>query len=627
MSRRPAAPPQEAASVPATARDRSLRWTFVLLLLATVLAYLPAFSAGFIWDDSGHVTRADLQSFSGLSRIWFEVGATQQYYPLLHSAFWVEHRLWGDSPAGYHAINVLLHASAACLFAVVLMSLGVRGAQFAALLFALHPVGVESVAWISEQKNTLSTVLYLAAALAYLRFDAGRRPSRYALATGLFVLALLTKTVTATLPAALLVLLWWKRGRLEWRRDVAPLMPWLALGAIAGLLTARFESVLIGAQGADFNLSVVQRVLLAGRVFWFYLGKLAWPSHLIFIYPRWTIDTADFGAWIYPASALALLVGLFAWRRRSRAPLAAALLFVGMLFPVLGFVNVFPFLFSYVADHFQYLPSLPIFALAAAGLTLAAVAWPRPVRFAAAGMLLAVLGLGTFKQATTYHDEFTLFQDTLEKNPACWMAHHNLAIALAGSGQVEPAISHLETVLKLHPNYAPAENNLGDDLSRLGRNQEAVSHLERALQLQPDYAAAENNLGMAFAQLNRTNDAVPHFTRAAKLDPRSGEYALNLAVAVMLQQGFDAARPQFERAVALAPNSLDVHDLFARALQQAGRLDDARMHYAEVVRLAPTQATAQMNLALILRQLGREEEAKAHYVEAIRLDPSLEQRR
>ena len=195
---------------------------------------MPALQAGFIWDDDGHVTRTDLRDLSGLYRIWFEFGATQQYYPVLHSAFWLEHLVWGDSPLGYHLLNVLLHASAACLFGVLLRRLAVPGAALAALLFALHPVCVESVAWISEQKNTLSLVFYLCAALAYLRFTERRRGTVYLLATGLFVLALLTKTVTASLPAALLVVFWWQRGRLEWRRDVVPLLPWFALGRGVG---------------------------------------------------------------------------------------------------------------------------------------------------------------------------------------------------------------------------------------------------------------------------------------------------------------------------------------------------------------------------------------------------------
>src|SRR5580692_4775719 len=187
------------------------------LPVAAAAAYWPALMGGLIWDDDGHVTRPDLRPLHGLRRIWFEPGATQQYYPLLHSAFWAEHRLWGDSVLGYHLLNAGLHAGAAWLLLAVLRVLSFPAPRLAAAIFALHPVCVESVAWISEQKNTLSAVLYLLSALAFLRFDATRRRPLYSWALGLFVLALLTKTVTATLPAALLVVLWWKRGKLSWK--------------------------------------------------------------------------------------------------------------------------------------------------------------------------------------------------------------------------------------------------------------------------------------------------------------------------------------------------------------------------------------------------------------------------
>jgi hypothetical protein len=314
-----------------------------VMLLLTLAVYWPALRGGFIWDDDAHVTRVDLRSLGGLFRIWFEPGATQQYYPLLHSAFWFENKLWGDSPLGYHLVNALLHATAATLFGVLLKRLAVPGAWFAAFLFLLHPVCVESVAWISEQKNTLSLVLYLTAGIAYLRFVEKRTWRNYLLVTLLFIFALLTKTVTATVPAAMLVVGWWQRGRLEWKRDVVPLLPWFAMGAMGGLLTAHFERVLIGAEGDEFALGFFDRVVLAGRVVWFYFGKLLWPADLIFFYPRWAIDAGVWWQWLFPVAALIFVGALFWWRHRTRGPLASALLFGGSLFPVLGFFNVYPF--------------------------------------------------------------------------------------------------------------------------------------------------------------------------------------------------------------------------------------------------------------------------------------------
>ncbi len=256
----PATGPSSAAAAAAAGRRERARsvWLGVLVFGATVVAYLPAMKAGFIWNDSDYVTAPGLRSFDGLARIWFEVGATEQYYPLLHSAFWIEHRLWGDAAIGYHLVNILLHATSACLLALILRRLLDHGVGpstsprasasgptaagherrryagvewLAALVFALHPVCVESVAWITEQKNTFSLVFYLGAFLIYLRFDETRRPRHYFSALALFCLSILGKTATVTLPAALLVVFWWRRGRLAWRSDVRPLLPWLVLGA------------------------------------------------------------------------------------------------------------------------------------------------------------------------------------------------------------------------------------------------------------------------------------------------------------------------------------------------------------------------------------------------------------
>jgi len=339
--------------------------TWALLFFATLIAYLPALRGGLLWDDDHHLTSPDLQSFHGLWRIWFDPGATQQYYPLLHSAFWIEHRIWGDSVLGYHVANVLLHATAVFLLIAILRRLSLPGAWLAGFMFALHPICVEAVAWISEQKSTLSGVLYLCSALAWLHFDQTRSKRKYFLATGLFVLALLSKTVTATLPAALLVVLWWKRGRVDWRRDARPLLPWLALGACAGIFTAWMERTSIGAQGPDFALTLAARFLLAGRAICFYAGKLLWPAGLMFTYPRWTFDTREWWQYGFPALVVAVAIALALAARRHRGPLAGFLLFAGTLFPVLGFLNVYPFLFSFVADHFQYLACLGIIVPAA----------------------------------------------------------------------------------------------------------------------------------------------------------------------------------------------------------------------------------------------------------------------
>jgi tetratricopeptide (TPR) repeat protein len=547
------------------------------------------------------------------------VGATQQYYPVLHSAFWVEHRLWGDATLGYHLLNVLLHATSACLFALILRRLSVPGAWFAGMIFALHPVGVESVAWISEQKNTLSTVFYLLAAWAYLDFDQSRLKRSYFLGFGLFALALFSKSVTATLPAALLVVFWWQRGRLSWKRDIGPLLPWFAIGIAAGLFTAWVERRYVGAQGVAYELTGLERCLLAGRVVWFYLGKLLWPANLIFIYPRWTISSAAAWQYAYPLAALAALALL--GRMRSRGPLAAALFFVGSLFPALGFFNAYPFRYSFVADHFQYLPSLGVIAFAAAAWEVAKVRVSRGAAIGLAIALLGTLGSLTWRQCFDYSDLETLYRATIAKNPECWMAYSNLGTALFDSGRTREAIDDLETAVRLRPDMSDVQFNLANTLFAVGNLQDAVLHYREALRLQPDHAEAHDNLGSVLARLGQTAEAIGQYREALRIRPDYPSAGLNLGTALA------ADRPQeamacFEKVVRLHSDLPDAHFDLANLLRQLGRTDDAIGQYEQALRLNPNSANGHNNLGLALVDAGRFGEAIGHYEAALRLAPN-----
>ncbi|HTZ21082.1 MAG TPA: tetratricopeptide repeat protein [Opitutaceae bacterium] len=615
--------PAAAAAVPTTGRW-PLGAVFVLLLVATLIAYFPCLQGNFLWDDAGHITAPALQSWSGLLRIWFEPGATQQYYPLLHSAFWIEHRIWGDASLGYHLIDVLWHVTSSCLLVAILRRLAVPGAVLAALVFALHPVCVESVAWIAEQKNTLSTVFCLAATLAWLRFEDERRPARYAIASLWFLAALLTKTVTATLPAALLVVAWWRRGRLSWRGDVRPLLPWIAVGVAAGLGTTWVESTQIGAAGASFDLGPLERSLLAGRVVWFYLGKLLWPAGLAFFYPRWTIDASVAWQWFFPGAALLLLAGLVWWQKRHRAPLAAALLFGGTLVPVLGFVNVYPFVFSYVADHFQYLASLgPIAFLAAAATRGFALApWPRWSGPALAAVVLLILGALTWRQSDTYRDVITLYEATLARNPSSWVAHLNLGTALDEAGQPEEGLPHLQRALELKPGFPETLNSLGNVLNRLGRSREALPLLEQAVRIQPRFARAHNTLGAALMSLGRAEEGIAEFTRAVELDPTLAIVQVNLGWA-LANTGRDAAAiARFEQARRLQPDLADAEIKWGLTLAMQGNVTGAMPHLQRAVELQPGNPDIHQILGRALLEVGRRTEAAEQFEETLRLDPN-----
>ncbi len=598
------------------------------MLLAGIV-YLPALRGEFLWDDGGHVTKAALRSWEGLGRIWFQVGATQQYYPILHTAFWLEHRLWGDAPAGYHAITIVFHALAAGLFGTVLQRIGVPGARLAALLFLLHPVCVESVAWIAEQKNTLSTVLYLSAALIYLRFTATRTRAAYLCSTFVFVLALLTKSVTATLPAALLLVGYLQRGRLNLRTDVLPLLPWFAFGAGAGLHTAWVEQTLIGAQGPEFDLTWPQRLILAGRAVWFYLGKLLWPAELVFIYPRWTIDAAHAWSYLFPATAV-LLVAALAWVGRvHRGPLVAVLYFGGTLFPVLGFLDVYPFIFSYVADHFQYLASLGMFALAGAGLHTglrSAAPW---LRQSVLALIILAFGTLTLLRSAVYRDQITLYTTTIAQNPACWMAHNNLGDRLLVAGRITEAIGHFEAALRIRPDHANARNNLGNALARLpDRAAEAIREYRQALQLRPHFAEA--HFGLANVLIRNPDTlaaAAEHYAAAVQAKPDYAEAHANLGVILTTFPGRSAdAIQHLQHATRLKPDYVDAHSNLALVLANTpGRQLEAIDHYQKALSLKPGLIEARLNLGVLLSQYSdRRHEALAHAELLLQMKPDLE---
>ena len=600
---------------------------YLAIVAVTILAYLPAITGGMLWDDDAHITKPALQSLHGLWRIWFDIGATQQYYPLLHSAFWFEHRLWGDAAAGYHIVNILLHAASACLVVSIARRLALPGAWLAGFVFALHPVCVEGVAWISEQKSTLSGVLCLGAALVYLRFDRSRRRLDYLAALGLFVAALAAKTVTATLPGALLVILWWWRGSLRWKEDVSPLAPWFALGAAAGVFTAYVEREYIGAHGAVFDISLAGRFLIAGRALWFYAAKLLWPANLTFVYPRWSIDTGVWWQWLFPAGTLVAAAGLAWFARRNRGPLTALLLFSGMLFPALGFLNVYPFRYSFVADHFQYLASLGLIVPLCAALATVAQRVPKQ---ALAALLIVgaplVLAALTFQQSRQYRDAETLYRTTLARNPECWMAHNNLGGLYAKlPGRVPDAIAEYEAALRIEPNIVEAETSLGNTLRDVpGRKAEALPHLEKALRIDPNFAVAHYNLGVALAAIpGRAPDAVREYEAAIRAGSDTPVVRVNLGSALMLVPGRGAeARAQFEEALRLNPDSAEAENDIALALApDPDRLAEAAAHFEKALKIRPNYPEAHSNFGNALERMGRVEEAIREQREAIRMQP------
>lgn len=584
----PPADPRTPAAEPAWRRGD---WLPALALVLALLAiYAPALRGEFLWNDRDYVTAPHLRSGEGLRQIWTKVGATEQYYPLLHSAFWVQHRLWGDQPAGYHVTLVLQHALGALLLVVLLRRLRVPGAWLAGWIFAVHPVAVESVAWISEQKNTLSLVWYLAAALAYLRFAERRRAGDYALATALFAAALLSKTTTAMLPVALWAILLWRRGWREWTRDLPALAPWVILGAAAGLFSAWVEKRYIGAEGGVFVLEPLQRLALAGQNIWFYLGKFFWPVDLMFIYPRRVPDDSVLA--LLPTALVLVTLGLLIrFRHQGAGPvLVTALYFGALLFPVMGFLNVYFFRFSFVSDHFPYLANLGLAALVGAALTRLTERWPAvAARRAALVALVVVLGLLSWQQSQVYRNNETLWRSALARNPAAVMAWLNLGDLLARQQDHEGAIAAFQRALALEPDNPHAHNDIGCALIVLGRAEEALGWLERAGQLAPEDKDPPSNRGLALSTLGRHEEAIESFREALRRQPGEATVHGSLAVELML----------------------------------SGREEEARHHLGEAERLKPHDARVLANAGDVLRQLGDWAEAEARYRAALARQPDL----
>jgi len=573
-------------------------WFFCLILAAvTILAYQPAWHGGLLWDDDNCTTPPELRSLDGLRRIWFQPRATAQYYPLLYTSYWVQQRLLGDSPSGYHLVNLLLHIGCVVLVLKILRFLRVPGAELAAVIFALHPVNVETVAWIAERKNTLSGIFALAATFSYLKFDENRSRPSYALAIGLFLLGLLSKTAIVTLPLAWLMIFWWKRGAISWRRDVVPSIPFFFLSAAAGLVTRWFENTGIGYKTTILDLSLLDRCLIAGRAFWSQLGKLLWPSNLMFVYPRWEINAGVWWQYLFPLAVLGLLGVLWNFRRWSRAPFAGVLIYLFLLLPSLGFLNIYFFIYSFVADHWQYLACLGIITPCASGIVLLAGHFKRWQGWIEPGVILLVAGtlfLLTSQQSRMYTDIETLYRTTIARNPTCWMAQVNLGNILYQSNRVPEAMDLFNLAMGIKP--AVAHYSLGNALLQKGRTSGAIEQYKEALRIDPNYAETQNNLGNALLLIGQTSKAIDQYQQALRINPGNAKTHNNLGNALVQTGRAAEAIDHYKQALRIHPTSADAHNNLASALAQMGRISEAIEQLKAALRIKPHDIDAQNNL-------------------------------
>ena len=614
-------------------------WLWGFLLIAFVfIAYAPVFHAAFIWDDESHLTQNPcIVGPLGLKEIWTSTRAV--YYPLVLTTFWALHKFVGLNPLPYHILNVLMHAGSAVLLWRVLRQLGVAGAWLGAALWALHPVMVQSVAWITELKNTQSCLFYLLSISCFLDWEEQAcrrvRPMKSNFMFGLslvcFVLATLSKPSVVMLPIVLALCLWWRRGRIGWK-DAVPLAPFLIISVLSSAWTIWEQKFHAGAVGPDWAQSWSERLIIAGQAIWFYVAKVFWPKPLIFIYPRWDIHSSEPMAYL---PLLAATVGfLVLWLlpgKAARAAFFAAAYYLVSLFPVLGFFSVYFFRYSFVSDHFQYLASMGPLALAGAAITqsfnwpAAAMSLGRGVTFLRLGLcsvLLLLLLVLTWKQTAIYHDLISLYTDTLSKNPRCWMAHYNLGIALYDHGETDQAITHYREAVALRPSYAEAHYNLGRLLVEKGEFNDAIDHYEAALAINPADAQAHNNLGATLFQQGSVDDAIAHYKKALTIRPDYAEASCNLADALIFKGDIDGAIDHYLICVAALPNHADAQYNLASALLRKGRIDEAIIHYEKALEFLPENADAHANLGSAFLARGAVRNAIAEYRKALQISPN-----
>ncbi len=612
--------------------NRDWLWGLALILVV-VLAYSPVWWAGYVWDDEVVVAANPvIVGPLGLKEIWTTSAA--DICPLTLTTFWIEHKLWGSAPLPYHLANVLLHAAAAIALWRVLLALRIPGAWLGAALWALHPVQVESVAWISEMKNTESGLFFLLSILFFvksLRADGLEKQtganSNYILTLLFAALALASKSSTVTLPVILCLCAWWVQGR--WQlRDLIKTIPVFFMSLAAGLVSLWTQKPQLATFiDPQFTHTWPERLVTAGNAVWFYLGKLLWPYPLSAVYPRWNIDAHHWTAYL-PLAAVFVLLLLFFFNRAtwSRAWFFVFACYLAALLPVLGLVDNTIFRFSFVFDHLQYLAGIGPLALAAAGIAQLAhrvfskQLWFQPTL---GSTLLLLLGTLSFQRAGVYTNQETLWTDTLSKNPDCAVAYGNLGALRAVQGLGNEALDYCRKAVALNSDYAEAHNNLGVLLLAEGRTEEAISHYQDALRINPTYVDAHKNLGNAFTQTGRLDEAIGEYQKALQINPGHAEAHFGLGIALTKKGQMDDAVSEYRKALEISPQYSEAHNNLGSLLSQQGQPDEARSEFQKAVDLSPANVEAQFNLGNLLLQHAQYDEAIVHYQKTLELNPNF----
>ena len=613
-----------------TGNESRGRWWGVLLAVAVLVAYLPVWKAGYIWIDDAMLTgNGCVVGPFGLKEIWTTYAADG--CPFTITTLWLEYHLWGLVPLPYHLVSVLFHAANAVVLWRVLLRLRIPGAWLGAMFWALHPVQVESVAWISEMKNTESGLFFLLSILFFIEWQrlkdsgqTGRTLWMYALVLLFAALAMASDSTTVVLPVVLCLCAWWMDvrwfGRIFWK-----LLPIFFLSLVFGIASLWTQALRAPAGAELFRLSG-QNLATAGAAAWFYLSKLIWPYPLMVAYPRALIDPGKPFLLLPLLTVVGALVILGLNRNKWARPwFFAVTYFVVVLFPVLGLIDNSFFEYSPVFDHFQYLASMGPLALAGAGVVwlanLAASArlW---VQTGLGAIAALTLGISTWQYAHVFKDDGTLWTYVLEKDPRSWLAYKNLGMLSSSVGKIDEAIGYFQKSLEINPTNPASLNALGLLFEQKGKVEDATSQFNKAIESNPNYNAAHENLGNIYATNGELEKAISEYEKALETDPNNPDLLVSLGVALAQKGDAVGGMGQFAKALALYPNSVEAHYNLGNALLQTGDADAAVVHYRKAEELDPGDFRIHNNLGRALAQKNELDDAIAEFRKANEGDPN-----
>ncbi len=611
----------------ANRRKRPGAYAALGLAAMVIVSFSPAFLNGLVWDDSVFTEDPAVLTVSGLKTIWFSPSEMTEahYWPLTYTTFWLEHKLWGLAPLGYHIVNVSLYLGTVILLWRLCLRLSVPAAWAAVAIWAVHPLHVESVVWVIERKDILSGLLYLGAALTYMRFTETRQAGRYGLGLSLYALGLLAKSAVVTLPAGLLIWHWWRRGRLT-TKHLLQTAPFFAVGLLISLgdmALYRSKELL------DLGYSLPERALIAARALWFYVGKLLWPGDLIVIYPLWNIQVTDALAWIYLVGAAALAALLWFGRHRfGRAPLAGMLFFALTLSPSLGFLDYGYMQYSFVADRFQYLAGFGLIAVLVGLASKGVQRLPRRYAAGAPAVLAAVLvllGTLTWRQARLYRDDLTLFSHIVSFNPSARSAHLNLGVALYEAGRYEESLAAGRKAVEQARDSANAHLNLGLSLLKLNRLEEAEAAFRSALEVDPRHRNSHQNLGETLRNRGRHEEAIVSYREAIEADPAYALAHAGLGESLYQLSRHEEALAALNQSLALDPEASAagaLHLIAGQAARELGRFAESERHFRRAMQLMPGQAAPHLELAVTSLRQDQNEQAEDDLERALNLEPT-----